>query len=353
ADEAELIATPDAVADILAIAPGKRAPRQARTLRACYLDQHGPRSLRDAWRKPPALGEERARPIESFPTTMVMEELPKPRDTFLLLRGQYDKPGEKVSPNVPAILPSMSKGEKHDRLALARWLVDGTNPLTGRVIVNRYWQMFFGTGLVKTAEDFGLQGESPSHPELLDWLAPEFTHGVSGGRQPPSAWSVKALPRLIVTSATYRQSSRVTPELLKRDPNNRLLGRGPRLRLSAEMLRDQALFVSGLLAERVGGPSVKPYQPKGLWEELAGIAYKQDHGEDLYRRSLYIFWKRTVAPPSMTTFDATAREACTVNRSRTNTPLQALTLMNDVTFVEASRVLAERVLREGGKTADE
>ncbi|MBI1915380.1 MAG: DUF1553 domain-containing protein [Planctomycetes bacterium] len=350
ADEAELVATPDAIADILAIAPAKRTPPQARKLRACYLDHPARQHLREAWWKVLALREERARLFESFPTTMVMVELPKPRDAHLLIRGQYDRPGEKVTPNVPAILPPLlerrgvSPPVRPDRLALARWLVNGANPLTGRVVVNRYWQMFFGTGLVKTAEDFGLQGESPSHPELLDWLATEFVR---------VGWDVKAMHRLIVTSATYRQSARVSAELIRRDPSNRLLARGPRLRLSAEMLRDQALFVSGLLAERVGGPSVKPYQPKGLWEELASIPYKQDQGESLYRRSLYTFWKRTVAPPSMMTFDATAREACTVNRSRTNTPLQALTLMNDVTFVEASRSLAERILREGGATPGE
>jgi hypothetical protein len=223
---------------------------------------------------------------------------------------------------------------------LARWLVSPEHPLTARVAVNRAWQMDFGMGLVKTLDDFGVQGESPSHPELLDWLATEFVR---------NGWDMKALHRLIVTSASYRQSSRARAALRQRDPENRVLARGPRLRLSAEMIRDQALAASGLLAERLGGPSVKPYQPEGLWRELAEIKdYAQDHGPNLYRRSLYTFWKRTIAPPAMVAFDASTRETCTVRESRTNTPLQALTLMNDVTYVEAARVLAQRIMTEGG-----
>jgi len=203
------------------------------------------------------------------------------------------------------------------------------------VAVNRIWQMHFGQALVRTSEDFGAQGDLPSHPELLDWLATEFVR---------SGWDIKKLHRLIVTSATYRQASDVSPELLRFDPENRLLARGPRRRLSAEAVRDQALFVSGLLTEKIGGPSVKPYQPDGLWQEIAtDTDYIQSQGDDLYRRSLYTYWKRTVAPPTMVTFDATSREACTVQRSRTNTPLQALALMNDVTFVEAARVIAQRL----------
>jgi hypothetical protein len=212
------------------------------------------------------------------------------------------------------------------------------------VTVNRAWQAFFGAGLVKTAEDFGTRGDWPSHPELLDWLATEFVR---------LGWDVKALHRLIVTSATYRQSSRTTPERMKLDPENRLLARVPRLRLSAAQIRDQALATGGLLVERLGGPSVKPYQPEGLWRELAEIKeYAQDHGPDLYRRGLYTFWKRTVPPPSMAAFDAPTRETCTVRESRTDTPLQALTLLNDVTYVEAARALAQRVIREGGSTAE-
>jgi hypothetical protein len=218
------------------------------------------------------------------------------------------------------------------------------NPLTARVTVNRIWQLYFGQGLVKTVNDFGSHGERPSHPELLDYLATEFV---------ASGWDLKQLHKSIVMSATYRQSSRSTPELTRRDPDNRLLARGPRLRLSAEMVRDQALSVSGLLVEKLGGPSVLPYQPAGLWKELGDADFTQDHGESLYRRSLYTFWKRTVAPPAMITFDAAGRESCRVLQTRTNTPLQALTLMNEVTFVEAARRLAERIVREGGSTPDE
>jgi hypothetical protein len=212
------------------------------------------------------------------------------------------------------------------------------------VAVNHYWQTFFGAGLVKTIEDFGAQGEPPTHPELLDWLATEFIR---------TGWNVKAMHKLIVMSATYRRSSNAPPELLERDPDNRLLGRAPRMRLSAEMVRDQALFISGLLVEKIGGRSVKPYQPANLWKELSGAEYVQDHGEKLWRRSLYTFWKRTSPPPTMMIFDAAGREACTVKTSRTNTPLQALALMNEVTFVEAARKLAERMLTSGGKTPEE
>jgi hypothetical protein len=267
-----------------------------------------------------------------------MEEMPVPRDTFVLTRGEYNRRGEKVNPGVPASLPPLSPGVANDRLGFARWLVSPVNPLTARVAVNRYWQMYFGNGLVKTVDDFGSQGEWPSHPELLDWLATEFVR---------SGWDVKALQKTIVTSATYRQSSNVAPALRQKDPENRLLARGPRGRLPAELIRDQALAVSGLLVEKVGGPSVRPYQPAGLWKELTGAEeYVQGHGEDLYRRSMYTFWKRTVAPPAMITFDAAPRETCVVRESRTNTPLQALILMNDVTFVEAARGLAQRALKE-------
>jgi hypothetical protein len=229
---------------------------------------------------------------------------------------------------------------KANRLGFARWLVAPGNPLTARVTVNRYWQMIFGTGLVKTVEDFGSQGEWPTHPELLDWLATEFVR---------TGWDVKGILKTILMSATYRQTSAVRPELALKDPDNRLLARGPRVRLSAEIVRDQALAVSGLLVNKLGGPSVKPYQPAGLWTELSGTEdYEPDSGENLYRRSLYTFWKRAVAPPFMLNFDAAAREACVVRETRTNTPLQALNIMNDVTFMEASRVLAQRVMIEAG-----
>ena len=218
--------------------------------------------------------------------------------------------------------------------------MDPSNPLTSRVTVNRFWQALFGVGLVKTVEDFGSQGDRPLHPELLDWLATRFVD---------SGWDVKGLLKTIVMSATYRQSSKVTPALMEKDPENRFLARGPRLRLPAEVIRDQALAASGLLVEEIGGPSVKPYQPPGLWEELSfGDGYRADSGEKLYRRSLYTYWKRTIAPPAMTSFDASSRESCTVRQTRTNTPLQALNLMNDVTYLEASRKLAERMLKEGG-----
>jgi hypothetical protein len=290
------------------------------------------------------LRHEREALVETFPTTMVMEEMTTPRDAHVLHRGEYDKHGEKVTPGVPASLSAFPAGAEKNRLGFAKWLVDPAHPLTARVTVNRWWQMFFGIGLVKTAEDFGAQGEWPSHPELLDFLATEFVR---------TDWNVKAMHRLIATSAAYRQASRVTPALLQKDPENRLLARGPRLRLSAEMVRDQALFVSGLLVEKAGGPSVKPYQPAGLWRELTSEGdYQQDHGASLYRRSLYTFWKRTIPPPTMMTFDAAGRELCMVRETRTNTPLQALTLMNEVTYVEAARVLAERMMKQGGKAPE-
>ena len=296
-----------------------------------------------------------------IPTTMVMAEMAKPRDTFLLMRGEYHARGEQVTAGVPAFLPALSQETEANRLGLATWLVDPSNPLTTRVAVNRYWQTFFGTGIVKTAEDFGLQGELPSHPDLLDWLAVQFAGPALSERSESKRWDVKAMVKLLVTSSAYRQSSAVTPGLLEKDPENRLLARGPRHRLPAEFIRDQALAVSGLLRERIGGPSVSPYQPPGLWEELmyrsdgdnfSAQKYTQSKGDDLYRRTMYTFWKRTSPPPALATFDAPDREICTVRRAVTNTPLQALVLMNDPTYVEAARKLAERMMREGGDTPD-
>jgi len=281
----------------------------------------------------------------TVPNAMVMQEMDVPRETAILGRGDYRNRGEVVTPGVPAVLPAMAKDMPADRLGLAKWLVDPGHPLTARVAVNRYWQMHFGTGLVKTAEDFGSQGDPPSHPALLDWLATEFMR---------TRWDVKAMQRLMVTSAAYRQSSHVTPDLRERDPENRLLARGPRFRLPAEMVRDNALAASGLLVEKLGGPAVFPYQPKGLWEEIAfgdvysAQTYTPGHGQDLYRRSMYTFWKRTSPPPGLITFDAPDREKCTARRTVTNTPLQALVLLNDPTYVEAARVLAERMMNEGG-----
>jgi hypothetical protein len=259
----------------------------------------------------------------------------------VLARGDYRNKGEKVTPGVPAVLPPLPKDSPANRLTLAQWLVDAAHPLTARVAVNRFWQIYFGHGIVKTVEDFGSQGEAPVHPELLDWLATEFVR---------TGWDVKAMQRLIVTSAAYRQSSKVTPALLEKDPENRLLARGPRFRLPAETLRDATLAASGLLVEKIGGPSVLPYSPKGLWEDIAygdvfsAQTYEQDHGEKLHRRSLYTFWKRTAPPATLATFDAPDREKCAARRPLTNTPLQALALMNDPTFVEAARVLAQRAL---------
>jgi hypothetical protein len=283
--------------------------------------------------------------------TMIMEERKDPRETFVLERGIYNKYGAKVSANVPKVLPPLPKDVPNNRLGLARWLVAQENPLTARVAVNRVWQQYFGIGLVKTSEDFGIQGELPSHPELLDWLASEFSSPLPTGgeglgvRGRPHAWDMKHLHRLIVTSAAYRQSSKVLPAALERDPENRLLSHGPRLRLSPFQLRDQALAVSGLLVEKVGGPPVRPYQPPGLWEDFSfnQIKYVQDKGDKLYRRSLYTFWRRSIGPPNM--FDTPNRQVCTVRQARTNTPLHALILLNDVTFVEASRVWAERLMK--------
>jgi len=326
--------------EIAALKPAARTPAHRDKLAFCYLDRFAPEEMRKTRREMLDARRERERYFESIPTVMVMRESATPRPAFVLKRGAYDAPGERVSPGAPAFLPPLDPRWPNNRLGLARWLVDRSNPLTARVTVNRLWQMLFGTGIVKTAEDFGSQGEPPSHPELLDWLACRFMDG---------GWDVQAMLRIMTTSAAYRQASRATPELLQNDPENRLLARGPRFRLPAEMIRDQALAVSGLLVEKVGGPPVRPYQPPGLWQELAGgRGYTEDKGEGLWRRSLYTYWKRTVAPPSMMTFDAPTRETCAVRDVRTNTPLQALQLMNDVAYMEASRKLAGRMMKEGG-----
>jgi len=293
------------------------------------------------------LKEQRKKIVASFPTTMVMQDMARKRDTFMLVRGQYDQKGEKVEPGLPRYLGGGAK-QAENRLDLAQWLVSRDNPLTARVAVNRLWQHHFGTGLVKTSEDFGVQGERPSHPGLLDWLAVNFAE---------NGWDMKRIHRLIVTSAAYRQSSTVTPELLGKDPENRLLSRGSRLRLEAEVIRDSALEIGGLLEKTAGGRGVFPYQPSGLWMELNNRrgyskAYARSKGEGLYRRSVYTYWKRTVPPPTMQLFDAPGREFCVVQRSRTTTPLQALALLHDPQFVEAARHFAERTLDKGGATEE-
>jgi hypothetical protein len=281
--------------------------------------------------------------------TMVMDVAAKPRETFILNRGDYAQPTEKVQPGTPAVLPPMPEDASRDRLGLARWLTASDHPLTSRVAVNRIWKMLFGAGIVNSLADFGSQGEWPTHPQLLDWLAVDFLE---------SGWDTKKLIRRIVLSQTYRQTSIATPELLDRDPNNRLLARGPRFRLPAELIRDVALNVSGLLVPRVGGPSVNPYMPGDLWREVSHYGsspatsqtFVQDHGEKLYRRSLYTYWKRTAPPPNMMAFDAPNREVCTVARGNTTTPLQALVTLNDTQFVEASRAFAQRILQRVEKS---
>ncbi len=325
-----------------------KTPAENRELAATYLT-YGPDD------KGSLRYRELTKTISNFeaalPMTLVAQEMPKPRETYLLKRGEYDQRGEVVQRHIPAVLGSLPTGVPNNRLGLASWLITDKNPLLARVFVNRVWQQHFGQGLVKSAENFGVQGDWPTNPELLDHLALQFQKG---------KWSMKQLHKTIVTSATFMQSSAVTEEKLANDPENRLMSRGPRFRLDAEVLRDQALFVSGTLVEKLGGPGVKTYQPDGLWEAVGyptsnTSKYVQDHGEALYRRSLYLFWKRTSPPPTMAVFDAPTREACIVNRSRTNTPLQALVSMNGPQFVEASRNMAQRVMlaKKGDKARAE
>jgi hypothetical protein len=336
-------------AEALAAAPEKRSDDQRSALLRRYRRDQWPewrplsRQLADLRGRETAL-------LDKVPVTLVFRERATPKDAFILKRGEYDKKGEKVARGTPAALPPMAKDLPMNRLGLAKWLLDPAHPLTARVAVNRLWQQVFGTGIVRTSEDFGLQSEPPSHPELLDHLATEF---IADG------WDVKRFMKRLVMSAAYRQSSRVTPELVRRDPDNRLLARGPRFRMDAEMVRDQILYVSGLLVEQVGGPSVKPPQPEGLWEAVGYTGSntyrfaRDPEPEKVFRRSMYIFWKRTSAPPQMTMFDAPSREACIARRERTNTPLQALLLMNEPQCFEAARHLAQKAVKEGGGTPEE
>ncbi len=338
-DEAAMLAEPHSLAALATRPEAGRTEIQRQLLRTAFLENAAApeqKALLTDLRKAEAA---HLAFHDKLPTTMIMADLPEGRPSFIRVRGVYDQLGPRVQPGVPAALPSLPKGVKNDRLAFARWLVSPEHPLTARVTVNRYWQMLFGRGLVKTTEDFGSQGQPPSHPELLDWLAADLI---------ANHWDLQTLLKVIVRSQTYRQSSAVLPDHLKTDPENVLLARAPRLRLPGNVLRDQALFASGLLVEKIGGPSVFAYQPDRLWEEASNAKYTVAKGEDLYRRSLYTYWKRTLAPPTMAVLDAADRENCSVRAKSTNTPLQALTLLNDVIFVESARKLAERMLRQGG-----
>ncbi len=333
---------------LIALPSGERNEIQKAILLDFFLHRKDP-TYQQLLQQLHAYRDEEHALLDTVSEVMVMKEMDTPRPTYLLDRGAYDAPKSQVHPNTPESVLTFSEGLPKNRLGLAQWLVSEENPLTARVTVNRYWQMCFGKGIVKTTQDFGNQGELPTHPELLDWLAVEFMD---------SGWDVKALMKLIVMSATYRQSSVATEELLKADPDNVWLARGPNHRLPAEMIRNNALAASGLLVKKVGGPSVKPYQPEGLWIEKGTFShfllrYEPDEGDDLYRRSLYTFWKRTSPPPSMIAFDAPERDICIVRRQTTSTPMQALVLLNDPQFVEASRILAERMMLQGGETLQE
>ena len=343
---------PESIKNIVALEKSQRTDEHRKELQAYYRKgADGP--IQQAIRK---LEESKKKLTDfkaSWPTVMVMQEMPKPREAFVLIRGEYDKRGERVEARLPKVLPAMQPGLANDRLGLARWIASSQNPLTARVWVNRTWEKFMGNGLVKTTENFGSQADWPSHPEMLDWLAvewmePTVIHQVAGQAIHP--WDMKGLQKLIVLSQAYQQSTSLVgkDKLIDLDPENRWLGRGPRFRLSGEVLRDQALQAGGLLTKQIGGPSVKPYMPEGVWDETSVYGdlrnYKHDIDDRLYRRSLYTVWKRTAAPPSMLLFDAPNREICIVKRSRTNTPLQALSMLNEVTYVEAARKLGERMM---------
>ena len=342
---------PDNLDKIFEVKAEERTEAQLAELKKYYIENVNPAiaaKLADP-RKQAADFKKSLEDLEkAIPATLVMEDRKEMRIAHILERGEYEKKGEPVESAVPAWLGSSPEDSPKNRLGLAQWLVSPTHPLTSRVTVNRYWQHFFGTGIVKTSEDFGVQGEQPTHPQLLDWLALNFIE---------SGWDIKGFQKLIVMSATYKQSSRVDADKLAVDSENRLLARGPRFRLDAEVIRDQVLSLSGLLIAKIGGKSVKPYQPEGLWKPVGfggsnTAVFRQDSGEALFRRSMYTFWKRTSPPPSMSIFDAPDRETCQVRRARTNTPLQALVLLNDVQFIEAARRLAEKVIADGGDSVE-
>jgi mono/diheme cytochrome c family protein len=336
--EIGLLARGSQVRAILKVPTTQRSPEMVREV-GDYVESTDP-EMAKVTADEVKLRSDRAAVEKMVPDTMVMQDLPKPRDTFILLRGQYDKHGEKVEPGVPAVLPPLPKDAPPNRLGLARWIVDPGNPLTARVQVNRLWEKFFGVGIVKTSENFGTQTEWPSNPELLDWLATEFVR---------LHWDMKAMQKEMVMSAAYQQASEMKPEMAERDPENRLIARGPRFRLTAEEIRDQALADSGLLVEKVGGPSARPYEPADLWSgnSFGNLArYVDDKGDGLYRRSIYTFIKRSAVPANLSLFDQPSREYCVIRRSRTDTPLQALDLMNDPTYVEASRVMAQHLMSD-------
>jgi hypothetical protein len=346
--EAEQLAKFDQLLDVFAKAADQRTPEEKTKVFDWWLatlDQ----TSRDLDAKIKSLQQEEVELKARGTIAHVMNEKNEEAMAYILFRGEYDERRDPVKPKTPAFLPAMNPDLPRDRLGFARWLLAEEHPLTTRVTVNRLWQQLFGTGLVSTAGDFGVTGELPSHPELLDWLAVEFRAPSNGA----AAWDMKQFFKLLVTSATYRQAAITTPEKREKDEHNRLLSRGPRFRMDGEMIRDYALAASGILVPKLGGPSVKPYQPEGVWEAVAMIGsntrdYKADTGENLYRRSLYTFWKRSAPPASMEIFNAPNRETCVVRRERTNTPLQALVTLNDVQFVEAARHLAQRALLASG-----
>jgi len=335
------IDVPEQIVKLLKVPENERSPEVQSALRKYYRSVF---CLHPDWLalvdQEQGIQKAKEKLLSEVPTTLVWKELEKPREAHMLIRGQYDKPGDRVERATPAFLPSFPVDAPLDRLGLAQWLTSPEHPLTARVAVNRFWQQVFGTALVRTSEDFGSQGEPPSHPELLDWLAVDFRE---------SGWDVKRLLKMLVMSDAYRRSSHVTDAMQQIDPSNRMLARGPRHRLDAEVLRDQALALSLQLIDQQGGPSVKPPQPDGLWAAVGysgsnTVRFKADEGDKVYRRSVYTFWKRTSPPPQMTTFDAPSRESCTARRERTNTPLQALLLMNETQYIQAANRLAKRAL---------